>query len=262
MAAAESRSTIAAAVGDADLVFVAAGMGGGTGSGAAPTVARVAKEQGALTIGVVTLPFMFEGAKRSRQAREAAEALRQNVDTIITIPNDKLLSIVPEGTPLNDAFLYADDVLRQGVQGISDIITIPGLVNVDFADVKAVMQNAGSAMLGIGMSSGKDRAEEAAQAAISAPLIERQLQQATVRVATHPYGYYPLIPYVETTNAYARSVVFACRALDDLYVRPLPYEYTCIQCTDSVRSFCLSLVVCLLLMSSPHPCPYRALCIM
>jgi len=182
MAAQESRSEIQRAIGNADLVFVAAGMGGGTGSGAAPTVARVAKEMGALTVGVVTLPFMFEGAKRARQAREEAEALRQNVDTIITIPNDKLLSIVPEGTPLNDAFLYADDVLRQGVQGISDIITIPGLVNVDFADVKAVMQNAGNAMLGIGMSSGKDRAEEAAQAAISAPLIERQLQQATVRL--------------------------------------------------------------------------------
>ncbi len=160
-------------------VFVTAGMGGGTGSGAAPVVARMSKDAGNLTVGVVTYPFTFEGRRRTAQATEAIEALRANVDTLIVIPNDRLLDVVEEGTPLQEAFLLADDVLRQGVQGISDIITIPGLVNVDFADVRAVMCDSGTAMLGVGVASGKNRAEEAALAATSAPLIEHSIERAT-----------------------------------------------------------------------------------
>ena len=160
-------------------VFITAGMGGGTGSGSAPVVARLSREAGNLTVGVVTYPFTFEGRRRLNQAKEAIETLRANVDTLIVIPNDRLLDVVDEGTPLQDAFLLADDVLRQGVQGISDIITIAGLVNVDFADVKAVMNNSGSAMLGVGVASGKGRAEDAAMAATSAPLIEHSIEKAT-----------------------------------------------------------------------------------
>ena len=160
-------------------VFITAGMGGGTGSGAAPVVARLSKQAGILTVGVVTYPFTFEGRRRTAQATEAIEALRANVDTLIVIPNDRLLDVVEEGTPLQEAFLLADDVLRQGVQGISDIITIPGLVNVDFADVRAVMCNSGTAMLGVGVASGKNRAQEAALAATSAPLIEHSIERAT-----------------------------------------------------------------------------------
>lgn len=178
-AAEESSSTIGTAVGNADMVFITAGMGGGTGTGAAPVVARISKEQGVLTVGVVTYPFTFEGRRRGTQASDGIEALRRNVDTLIVIPNDRLLDVVGESTPLQDAFLLADDVLRQGVQGISDIITIPGLVNVDFADVKAVMCNSGTAMLGVGVATGKNRAEEAALAATSAPLIERSIERAT-----------------------------------------------------------------------------------
>ncbi|GMH05777.1 hypothetical protein Nepgr_007617 [Nepenthes gracilis] len=149
-AAEESRETIASALKGSDLVFITAGMGGGTGSGAAPVVAQISKDAGYLTVGVVTYPFSFEGRKRSLQALEAIEKLQKNVDTLIVIPNDRLLDIADEQTPLQDAFRLADDVLRQGVQGISDIITIPGLVNVDFADVKAVMKDSGTAMLGVG----------------------------------------------------------------------------------------------------------------
>ncbi|KAI5061841.1 hypothetical protein GOP47_0022380 [Adiantum capillus-veneris] len=178
-AAEESRDAIQVAVSNADLVFITAGMGGGTGSGAAPVVARLSKEAGNLTVGVVTYPFSFEGRRRAVQALEAIERLQNAVDTLIVIPNDKLLDIAQEQTLLQEAFLLADDVLRQGVQGISDIITIPGLVNVDFADVKAVMLNSGTAMLGVGMSTGKNRAEEAAQQATSAPLIERSIERAT-----------------------------------------------------------------------------------
>ncbi|XP_020250888.1 cell division protein FtsZ homolog 1, chloroplastic-like, partial [Asparagus officinalis] len=148
-AAEESREAISNTLKDSDLVFITAGMGGGTGSGAAPVVAQISKEAGYLTVGVVTYPFSFEGRKRSLQALEAIEKLQKSVDTLIVIPNDRLLDLVDEQTPLQDAFLLADDVLRQGVQGISDIITIPGLVNVDFADVKAVMKNSGTAMLGV-----------------------------------------------------------------------------------------------------------------
>ncbi|KAL0301098.1 UNVERIFIED_CONTAM: Cell division protein FtsZ1, chloroplastic [Sesamum radiatum] len=153
--------------------------GWGTGSGAAPVVAQIAKESGYLTVGVVTYPFSFEGRKRSMQALEAIEKLQKNVDTLIVIPNDRLLDIADEQTALQDAFLLADDVLRQGVQGISDIITIPGLVNVDFADVKAVMKDSGTAMLGVGVSSSKNRAEEAAEQATLAPLIGSSIQSAT-----------------------------------------------------------------------------------
>jgi len=164
-AAEESRDALEAALLGADLAFVTAGMGGGTGSGSSPVVARIAKDLGVLTVGVVTFPFTFEGRRRMAQAQEAIEALRRNVDTLIVIPNDRLLQVVSESTALQDAFKLADDVLRQGVQGISDIITISGLVNVDFADVKAIMSNSGTAMLGVGVSSGKNRAEEAALAA-------------------------------------------------------------------------------------------------
>ncbi|XP_050246703.1 cell division protein FtsZ homolog 1, chloroplastic [Quercus robur] len=178
-AAEESKEAIANALKGSDLVFITAGMGGGTGSGAAPIVAQISKEAGYLTVGVVTYPFSFEGRKRSLQALEAIEKLQKNVDTLIVIPNDRLLDIADEQTPLQDAFLLADDVLRQGVQGISDIITIPGLVNVDFADVKAVMKDSGTAMLGVGVSSSKNRAEEAAEQATLAPLIGSSIQSAT-----------------------------------------------------------------------------------
>ncbi|KAK3427252.1 cell division protein FtsZ homolog 1, chloroplastic [Eucalyptus grandis] len=178
-AAEESKEAIANALKGSDLVFITAGMGGGTGSGAAPVVAQISKEAGYLTVGVVTYPFSFEGRKRSLQALEAIEKLQKNVDTLIVIPNDRLLDIADEQTPLQDAFLLADDVLRQGVQGISDIITIPGLVNVDFADVKAVMKDSGTAMLGVGVSSSKNRAEEAAEQATLAPLIGSSIQSAT-----------------------------------------------------------------------------------
>ncbi|KAM7495610.1 hypothetical protein LguiB_030219 [Lonicera macranthoides] len=178
-AAEESKEAIANALKGSDLVFITAGMGGGTGSGAAPVVAQLSKEAGYLTVGVVTYPFSFEGRKRSLQALEAIEKLQKNVDTLIVIPNDRLLDMADDNTPLQDAFLLADDVLRQGVQGISDIITIPGLVNVDFADVKAVMEDSGTAMLGVGISSSKNRAEEAAEQATLAPLIGSSIQSAT-----------------------------------------------------------------------------------
>ena len=178
-AAEESAAALSEAVSGADLVFITAGMGGGTGSGSAPVVARLSKAQGILTVGVVTYPFTFEGRRRTAQAAEVIDALRASVDTLIVIPNDRLLDVVEANTPLQDAFLLADDVLRQGVQGISDIITVPGLVNVDFADVRAVMCDSGTAMLGVGVASGKNRALEAALAATSAPLIEHSIERAT-----------------------------------------------------------------------------------
>lgn len=177
-AAEESRDEIAQALEGADLVFITAGMGGGTGTGAAPIVAEVAKEMGALTVGVITRPFTFEGRRRTSQADEGIGALQSRVDTLIVIPNNKLLSVISEQTPVQDAFRIADDILRQGVQGISDIITVPGLVNVDFADVRAVMADAGSALMGIGIGSGKSRATEAAVAAISSPLLESSIEGA------------------------------------------------------------------------------------
>jgi cell division protein FtsZ len=177
-AAEESRDELAVALESADLVFITAGMGGGTGTGAAPIVAELAKEAGALTVGIVTRPFLFEGRRRAEQAKHGIEALQSRVDTLIVIPNDKLLSVIPEHTPVQEAFRYADEILRQGVQGISDIITIPGLVNVDFADIRAVMADAGSALMGIGHGSGKSRAREAAIAAISSPLLESSVEGA------------------------------------------------------------------------------------
>ena len=177
-AAIESREEIAEALQDTDLVFVTAGMGGGTGTGAASVVAEIAKEQGCLTIGVVTRPFEFEGRRRMVQARQGVEELTNNVDTLIVIPNNKLLQVIDQETSLKQAFLFADDVLRQGVQGISDIITIPGLVNVDFADVRAIMSNAGSALMGSGSGSGKSRALDAASLAISSPLLEHSIRGA------------------------------------------------------------------------------------
>ena len=177
-AAEESRDEIASCIEGADLVFITTGMGGGTGTGAAPVVAEVAKEAGALTVGVVTRPFTFEGRRRTSQAEDGIVALQTSVDTLIVIPNDKLLSVISEQTPIQESFRYADDILRQGVQGISDIITIPGLVNVDFADVRAVMADAGSALMGIGVGSGKSRAREAAIAAISSPLLETSIDGA------------------------------------------------------------------------------------
>ncbi|MEO1002707.1 MAG: cell division protein FtsZ [Cyanobacteria bacterium J06638_7] len=170
-AAEESRSELQESLQGADLVFIAAGMGGGTGTGAAPIVAEVAKEVGALTVAIVTKPFGFEGRKRQRQAEEGIARLAEHVDTLIVIPNDRLRDAIA-GAPLNEAFRAADDVLRMGVKGISDIIVRPGLVNVDFADVRSVMSDAGTALLGIGVGSGRSRASEAAQAAMTSPLLE------------------------------------------------------------------------------------------
>ena len=170
-AAEESRDELQEALQGTDLVFIAAGMGGGTGTGAAPILAEVAKEVGALTVGIVTKPFGFEGRKRMRQAEEGIARLAEHVDTLIVIPNDRLRDAIA-GAPLNEAFRAADDVLRMGVKGISDIITKPGLVNVDFADVRSVMADAGTALLGIGVGSGRSRASEAAQAAMTSPLLE------------------------------------------------------------------------------------------
>lgn len=163
----------------ADMVFITCGMGGGTGSGAAPLIADIAKEVGALTVAVVTKPFTFEGLQRREIAERGLERLFDKVDTIITIPNDRLLQIIDKKTSLLDAFAIVDDVLKQGVQGISEVITVPGLVNVDFADVKAIMSNSGSALMGIGRASGDNRAEEAAKAAIDSPLLELSINGAT-----------------------------------------------------------------------------------
>jgi cell division protein FtsZ len=177
-AAEESREEIAHALENTDLVFITAGMGGGTGTGAAPIVAEVAKEIGCLTVGVVTRPFTFEGRRRTNQAEDGVGNLQSRVDTLIVIPNNQLLSVISTETPMQDAFQMADDVLRQGVQGISDIITVPGLINVDFADVRAIMADAGSALMGIGIGTGKSRAKEGAIAAISSPLLESSIEGA------------------------------------------------------------------------------------
>jgi cell division protein FtsZ len=178
-AAEESRDEIREAIKGSDMVFVTAGKGGGTGTGAAPVVAEISKELGALTVGVVTRPFSFEGKRRSDQAEEGIRTLREAVDTVIIIPNDRLLQVVEKRTSIIDAFKVADDILRQGVQGITDLITVPGLINLDFADVKAIMKDAGSALMGIGVASGENRATEAAKAAISSPLLESSVEGAT-----------------------------------------------------------------------------------
>ena len=177
-AAEESKAEITEALRGADMVFVTAGMGGGTGTGAAPIVASCAKEMGILTIGVVTKPFTFEGKKRLTQAERGIESLKGKVDTLVVIPNDKLLQVIDRKTSIVEAFKMADDVLRQGVQGISDLIAIPGLVNLDFADVKTIMLNTGMAHMGIGRASGENRAEDAAKAAIESPLLETSIEGA------------------------------------------------------------------------------------
>jgi cell division protein FtsZ len=177
-AAEEDADKIGTALEGSDMVFITAGLGGGTGSGAAPIVAELAKAAGALTIGVVTKPFTFEGAKRKLTAEKSAEDLKGKVDTLITIPNDRLRDVVQKNTSILDAFRVVDDVLRQGVQGISDIITVPGLINLDFADVRAIMKDAGSALMGIGRASGENRAVEAARQAISSPLLEVNINGA------------------------------------------------------------------------------------
>eukprot|EP00878_Enallax_costatus_P000848 GHUV01000974.1.p1 GENE.GHUV01000974.1~~GHUV01000974.1.p1 ORF type:complete len:491 (+),score=132.08 GHUV01000974.1:225-1697(+) len=178
-AAQESKQEVEAALQGADMVFVTAGMGGGTGSGAAPVVAAAARELGILTVGIVTLPFTFEGRQRKNQATQAVAALREAVDTLIVIPNDRLLTTMDQNVPMTEAFRVADDVLKAGVRGLSDIITVPGLVNVDFADVRAVMTNAGSSLMGQGRAGGQDRAVEAAYAATASPLLEVGINQAT-----------------------------------------------------------------------------------
>jgi cell division protein FtsZ len=178
-AAQESRDELKEALKGADMVFVTAGEGGGTGTGAAPVVAELAREIGALTVGVVTKPFVFEGRKRSQQAEVGIENLRDRVDTLIVIENDRLLQVVEKKTSVVDAFRMADDILRQGVQGITDLITVPGLVNLDFADVRTIMRDAGSALMGIGEASGENRAAEAARAAVSSPLLETSIEGAT-----------------------------------------------------------------------------------
>src|SRR5882724_406484 len=179
-AAQESRDELKEALKGADMVFVTAGEGGGTGTGGAPILGELAGEElGALTVGVVTRPFAFEGRKRAQQAERGLESLRDRVDTLIVIENDRLLQVVEKRTSIVDAFRMADDVLRQGVQGITDLITVPGLVNLDFADVRTIMTDAGSALMGIGSASGENRAAEAARAAVSSPLLETTIEGAT-----------------------------------------------------------------------------------
>ncbi|HEX2110343.1 MAG TPA: cell division protein FtsZ [Gaiellaceae bacterium] len=178
-AAIESRDEIKDALKGADMVFVTAGEGGGTGTGGAPIVAEIARDLGALTVGVVTRPFSFEGMKRAEQAQLGISELQDKVDTLIVIPNDRLLQVVEKQTNLMEAFRMADDVLRQGVQGITDLITVPGLVNLDFADVRTIMREAGSALMGIGEADGPNRAAEAARAAVSSPLLEASIEGAT-----------------------------------------------------------------------------------
>ena len=178
-AAEESREELKEALKGADLVFVTAGEGGGTGTGAAPVIAQIAREGNALTVAVVTKPFSFEGAQRMQQANEGIGELRKHVDSVIVIPNERLLEVVERRTSIIEAFKMADDILRQGVQGITDLITVPGLINLDFADVRSVMEEAGSSLMGIGTASGENRASEAARAAISSPLLEATVSGAT-----------------------------------------------------------------------------------
>ncbi|MGH3033606.1 MAG: cell division protein FtsZ [Gaiellaceae bacterium] len=178
-AAMETRDELKEALKGADMVFVTAGEGGGTGTGAAPVIAEIAQELKALTVGVVTRPFSFEGSKRAEQAQRGIDELRDKCDTLIIIPNDRLLQVVEKRTSVVDAFRMADEVLRQGVQGITDLITIPGLVNLDFADVRTIMTGAGSALMGIGEAEGENRAVEAARAAVSSPLLEASVAGAT-----------------------------------------------------------------------------------
>ena len=178
-AAEENLSEIKELVKGADMVFITCGMGGGTGTGAAPVIAKAAKESGALTVGIITRPFTFEGKRRTDFALRGIAELKANVDTLISVPNDRLLQIVDRTTPMLEAFREADNILRQGVQGISEIIAVPGLINLDFADVKTVMHNKGSAIMGIGYGTGENRATEAAKKAIASPLLENDIDGAT-----------------------------------------------------------------------------------
>jgi cell division protein FtsZ len=177
-AAEESSEELRAAIEGADMVFITCGLGGGTGTGAAPIIADIAKELGILTVAVVTKPFAFEGIRRMEAAIKGHEELRSRVDTLITIPNDRILSIIDKKTPLTDAFVVVDDILRQAIQGVADLITVHGMINVDFADVRTIMQNAGSALMGIGYGQGENRAVDAARAAIESPLLELSVQGA------------------------------------------------------------------------------------
>lgn len=177
-AAEESRDMIAEALAGADLIFITAGMGGGTGTGASPIIAEIGRQLGALTIAVVTKPFSFEGRRRAQVAEQGISKLKEKVDTLITIPNDKLLQVVAKNTTLLDAFRTADDIVKQGVQGIADLITVPGLINLDFADVNTIMRDAGTALLGIGIGTGENRSVEAARMAISSPLLEATIEGA------------------------------------------------------------------------------------
>ena len=178
MAAEESLDDIKNAIKGADMVFITCGLGGGTGTGASPVIAGIARELGALTVGVVTKPFSFEGQLRAKKATDGFEDLKKNVDTLITIPNDRILSIIDRKTPLTDAFSVVDEVLRQGVQGIADLITLHGLINVDFADIRSIMQNAGTALMGVGYGAGENRAIDAAKAAIESPLLDQSIRGA------------------------------------------------------------------------------------
>ncbi len=219
-AAEESRNEVRKLLEGADMIFVTAGMGGGTGTGAAPVIAEIAQDLGALTIAVVTKPFAFEGPRRIKQAKIGTQVLTEKVDTIITIPNDRLSEVVEKRTTLMEAFRIADDILRQGVQGISDIITIPGQINVDFADVKSVMSSAGPALMGIGRGTGENRAIQAAQAAISSPLLENTIHGAkgllinitsdaelTLSEAADAMQYISELCHAEDANIYFGTVV-------------------------------------------------------
>ncbi len=199
-AAEESSEELREALQGADMIFVTAGMGGGTGTGAAPVVAQIAQDLGALTVGVITKPFMFEGNRRRRLADEGSNALKEKVDTLITVPNDRLLQLADKKTTMNNAFALADDVLRQGIQGISDTITVPGLVNVDFADVKSIMQNSGSALMAIGRASGDNRAVEAARAAVASPLLDVSIEGAKGVLLTITGGDYTLFEVNEAAQ--------------------------------------------------------------
>ncbi|HBO47820.1 MULTISPECIES: cell division protein FtsZ [Pediococcus] len=212
-AAQESEQTISSALEGADMVFVTAGMGGGTGTGAAPLVSKIAKETGALTVGVVTRPFSFEGPKRARFAAEGVAQMKEQVDTLIIIANNRLLEMVDKKTPMMEAFSEADNVLRQGVQGISDLITSPGYVNLDFADVKTVMSNQGSALMGIGSANGENRTEEATKKAISSPLLEVSIDGAEQVLLNITGG-----PDLSLFEAQAASEIVAKAATDDVNI--------------------------------------------
>ncbi|HSW36220.1 MAG TPA: cell division protein FtsZ [Candidatus Limnocylindrales bacterium] len=206
-AAEESRNNIEAILRGADMVFLTAGMGGGTGTGAAPVIAETAQKLGALTVGVVTKPFSFEGKKRQQQAEEGIARLKEKVDTLITIPNDRLLKVVEKRTPILEAFRIADDVLRQGVQGISDLIAIPGLINLDFADVRTIMSETGPALMGVGYGNGENRTIDAARAATNSPLLETSIEGARgvlINVTGGPdLGLYEVHEAAEIVAAYA-----------------------------------------------------------